>query len=388
MVLPSLARGAPRARLFSASATFELETKFETHLCDSPAQETVATKDELMTYFRKMYTVRRMEITCDTEYKARLIRGFCHLYDGQEAVAEGIVAGLDSEDDIIQAYRCHGFQYSRGDTVRAILAELYGFKEGSTKGKGGSMHFYSKENKFWGGSGIVGAQIPLGAGLAFANKYKHKGKEGPMPVSITLFGDGASNQGQGYEAANMAKLWGLPCIFAIENNEYGMGTSKERSTADTDYYKHGGNTIPGLKVDGMDVLAVREAMRWAKDFCGNGNGPLFIEFNTYRYHGHSMSDPGISYRDRDEVSGVRASRDPIEQVKKRMVDAGFATAKELKAIEKEVRAFVSNEAAEAKKGSFPDAKELFTEVYSDDAGNPVMPPYIRHVEYENSIFSN
>lgn len=326
-----------------------------------------------------------MEITCDTEYKARLIRGFCHLYDGQEAVAEGICAALDYNDDIIQSYRCHGYQLARGDSVRAILAELYGFKEGSTKGKGGSMHFYSKEGGFWGGSGIVGAQIPLGAGLAFANKYNNP--DGPMPVAITLFGDGAANQGQGYEAANMAKLWGLPCIFAIENNRYGMGTSQERSTADTDYYKHGGFVIPGLKVDGMDVLAVREAMRWAKNYCGSGNGPLFMEFNTYRYHGHSMSDPGITYRNRDEVSGMRAARDPIEGLKKRIVDAGFATTEELKAEEKEIRQFVASEAAAAKQGSFPPLSDLFTDVYSDDAGKPVMPPFIRDVEFENSVIS-
>lgn len=186
-----------------------------------------ATKEELLHYHREMYTIRRMEIGCDTEYKARNIRGFCHLYDGQEAIAMGMQAALDKTDHITTSYRCHGFQYIRGDSVKRIVGELFGFELGSEKGKGGSMHLYSKENRFWGGAGIVGAQVPVAVGLAFAEKYKGKG-QWPIPVSLGLYGDGAANQGQIWEAANMAKLWSLPAVFVCENNQYGMGTSTSR----------------------------------------------------------------------------------------------------------------------------------------------------------------
>jgi pyruvate dehydrogenase E1 component alpha subunit len=276
-------------------------------LDDPKVTSAKATKEELLHYHREMYTVRRMEIACDNEYKSRNIRGFCHLYDGQEAVGMGMEAALTKADSITTSYRCHGIQYLRGDTVKRIVAELFGFEQGTVKGKGGSMHFYSKKNRFWGGAGIVGAQVPVGVGVAFADKYLNKGKF-PTPVSMVLYGDGAANQGQIWEAANMAKLWSLPAVFVCENNQYGMGTSISRHSSNPDYYKQGGVVIPGVQCDGMDVLAVRECTKFVKEYAGSGKGPIFMEVKTYRYHGHSMSDPGITYRDRDEVNNMRQSR--------------------------------------------------------------------------------
>ena len=293
-----------------------------------------------------MYTVRRMEIACDTEYKARAIRGFCHLYDGQEGVGMGLQAALSKEDHVATSYRCHGNQYFRGGSVKRIVAELFGFEQGDSKGKGGSMHLYSKERRFWGGAGIVGAQIPIAGGLAFVEKYKSKGAA-PMNVSVGMFGDGAANQGQIWETANMAKLWNLPLILLCENNQYGMGTSTSRHSSNDTYYTQGGVTIPGVQCDGFDVLAMREAVKFCKAYAGSGKGPIFLEAKTYRYHGHSMSDPGITYRDRDEVNKMRVSRDCIDQVKNRLIEAGWATEDSLKVLEKDVRAKVRRARAPA-----------------------------------------
>lgn len=228
---------------------------------------------------------------------------------------------------------------------------------------------YNKEKNFYGGAAIVGAQVPIGAGLGFFHKYKRQSKEEKTPVSIVMYGDGSANQGQCWEAANMAGLWNIPTIFACENNEYGMGTSVNRSSFITDYYKQG-NEIPGLFIDGMDVLAVREGIAFAKDHCASGKGPIYVELKTYRYHGHSMSDPGISYRTRDEVTKVRQSRDPIENVKTRLVEQGWATEKELKDTEKEVRAEVAEALAAAKASSMPDAGELVTDIFTTGAPHP------------------
>ena len=280
-----------------------------------------------------------MEIACDTEYKARNIRGFCHLYDGQEAIGMGMQAGLSKEDHVATSYRCHGNQYFRGGSVKGIISELFGFEQGDSKGKGGSMHLYSKSRRFWGGAGIVGAQIPIAGGLAFMEKYKTKGAA-PMNVAIGMFGDGAANQGQIWETANMAKLWNLPLILLCENNQYGMGTATSRHSSNDSYYTQGGVTIPGVQCDGFDVLAVREAIKFCKNHAGGGKGPIFLECKTYRYHGHSMSDPGITYRDRDEVSKMRASRDCIEQVKTRLIESGWQTEDSMKALEKDIRAKV------------------------------------------------
>lgn len=291
----------------------------------------------------------------------------------------GLQAGLTAEDSITTAYRCHGLALVRGDTVERIMAEMFGFVQGSSGGKGGSMHLYNSKANYWGGSGIVGAQVPVGAGVGFAAKYKAKGAF-PVPASVVMYGDGAANQGQIWEAANMCALWKLPVIFMCENNNYGMGTSTNRHSCNQEYYKQGGVAIPGIQIDGMDVLAVRDGVKWARDFVGGGNGPLFVEMKTYRYHGHSMSDPGITYRSRDEVSGVRQSRDCIENVKQRLLDTEWATKEELKAVEKEVRAEVAAATKAAKAGNPPPASDLYTHVYVEG-----VPEYVRGNEYATSI---
>ena len=220
---------------------------------------------------------------CPPRTQARKIRGFCHLYDGQEAIALGLQSALTKNDNLISSYRCHALQYIRGDTIKRIVGELFGFELGSEKGKGGSMHFYSKKNRFWGGSGIVGAQVPVGVGVAFAEMYKAKKaweQPGGIPICVTMYGDGASNQGQLYEAVNMAGLWKIPVVMLCENNQYGMGTSTKRSSVNDEYYKQGGVSLPGIQCDGMDVLASREALRIAKAWAGSGKGPIFLEMKT------------------------------------------------------------------------------------------------------------
>ncbi|RLN69299.1 hypothetical protein BBJ28_00004022 [Nothophytophthora sp. Chile5] len=387
----ALARSAqPASRAFSAAANdavkFEFSTPFELHrLEEGPAGFTTATRDEMMSYYKLMYTMRRMEITCDNEYKARTIRGFCHLYDGQEAVATGVEAALERTDSWITSYRNHCIMLARGGTVLQVLGELFGTASGAVSGKGGSMHFYNKEQNFYGGQGIVGAQVPVGTGLGFASKYNHKG-DGLMPCAITMFGDGASNQGQVYEAANMAALWKLPVIFCIENNHYGMGTSSKRSSNNDEYYTMG-NKIPGIKCDGNDVLAVRECTKFLKNWTGEGKGPIFVEMNTYRYHGHSMSDPGVTYRNRDEISQMRASRDPIELVKKRMIESEMATADEIKDLEKKIRAEVVKACKDAKASGLPDSSIAFKDVYSDEEGKNAFAPFVRFPDYAKSQYN-
>lgn len=245
--------------------------------------------------------------------------------------------------------------------------------------QGGSMHFYSKKNRFWGGSGIVGAQVPCGIGLGFANMYLAKQKW-PVNVSVSMYGDGAANQGQIYEAVNMAKLWNIPAILLCENNQYGMGTSTSRSSANNEYYKQGGVVVPGVQADGMDVLAMREAVKFCREWASSGKGPIFLEAKTYRYHGHSMSDPGITYRDRDEVSSMRASRDCIEQTKTRIVEAGWASADELKEMEKEIRASVTEEVETARKGDLPRPELLTAHIFHNS-----VPAFIRGAEFQTSI---
>lgn len=371
----------------SDSATFDLTGSFLTHnLEHGPNEKITMDKEELLAHFRLMYTMRRMEITCDNEYKARNIRGFCHLYDGQEAVATGIQAAFDKEDSWITSYRCHCIALARGGSVSSIVAELFGNAGGMTNGKGGSMHFYSKKDNFFGGQGIVGAQVPVGTGLAFANKYNAAPGE-KMNVAIACYGDGAANQGQIWESANMASLWKLPMIFCIENNHYGMGTSIERHSSHSDYYKMG-NHIPGIRIDGMNVLAVKEGMRFVKEWCGSGNGPMYVEMMTYRYHGHSMSDPGTTYRNREEIAMTRSTRDPIEFVKKTLMEAGFAEADEIKAIEKDIRKYVQAEVTKAK--SFPAVKreDLFDYVYASEllGKKQEFPEHIRMPDYAQSFW--
>lgn len=374
-------------RSMSSSATFDLTGSFETHNLDSTPDNTIdMSKDELMENFKLMYTMRRMEITCDNEYKARNIRGFCHLYDGQEAVAAGINAALSPEDDWITSYRCHTQALIRGGSVSTVIGELFGMREGQSQAKGGSMHFYNKKHHFWGGAGIVGAQVPVGVGLAFANKYNANPGD-PMNIAIACYGDGAANQGQIWESANMASLWKLPMVFCIENNHYGMGTSIDRHSSHSDYYKMG-NHIPGVRIDGMNFLAVKKGMEFIRDFCSSGNGPMYVEMMTYRYHGHSMSDPGTTYRNREEIAFTRSTRDPLEFVKKTMIDAGFADADEIKAVEKEIRREVQDEVTKAKSWSKPIREDLFKHVQASslEPGDFDYPDHIRTADFAKSFW--
>ncbi|KAI3286499.1 hypothetical protein DTO002I6_8170 [Penicillium roqueforti] len=332
------------------------EESFRTYNLDTPPYFIETTKNQLKQLYRDMTTIRRMELGADKLYKERKIRGFCHLSTGQEAVAVGIEHAISKEDKLITAYRSHGFTYMRGGTIRSIIGELLGRRDGIAHGKGGSMHMYSKS--FYGGNGIVGANVPLGTGIAFAQQYGETGN-----VTINLYGDGAANQGQVHESFNMAKLWNLPVIFGCENNKYGMGTSADRASAMTEYYKRG-HYIPGLRVDGMDVLAVFAALKYGRDFVKKGNGPLVYEYVTYRYAGHSMSDPGIAYRSREELQKNRAN-DPLTNLKMRLVDWGIMTEDEAKAIEKEVKRIINEEFKQAEQMPAPEATLdiLFEDIY-------------------------
>jgi len=339
-------------------ASFDIQP-FKLHLLENgPSEKATITRDEALHYYKQMVIVRRMESVAANMYKEKAIRGFCHLCSGQEAVCVGMKAGLRDVDTVITSYRAHGFSYVMGVSVLGVLAELTGRKSGCVRGKGGSMHMYAPN--FFGGNGIVGAQVPLGAGLAFAHKYKGDGG-----VSFSLYGDGAAQQGQVFESYNMAKLWDLPAVFICENNGYGMGTSQERSSASQTFYTKG-DYIPGIWVDGMDILAVREATKFAIDYCGSGKGPLVFEIATYRYHGHSMSDPGTSYRTREEIQEVRHNRDPITGFREKMVSAGLADADELKQIELEVRKSVEKDAKIARTDGEIDVAELYNDVYEEN----------------------
>ncbi len=317
-----------------------------------------ATKDELQQFYRDMLLIRRFEERAGQLYGMGLIGGFCHLYIGQEAVVVGMQAALKPGDQVITAYRDHGHMLAAGMDPNAIMAELTGRRDGCSKGKGGSMHMFSTEKAFYGGHGIVGAQVSLGTGLAFANRYRKDGK-----ICLTYFGDGAANQGQVYESFNMASLWKLPVVYIVENNQYAMGTSIQRSSSETHLHKRGISfNIPGEEVDGMDVVAVREAGLRAAEHARSGKGPVLLELKTYRYRGHSMSDPA-KYRAKEEVEDVKAKRDPIEHVKKLLLDAGHASEEWLKDIDREIRAVVTASAEFAQTSPEPDARELMTDVY-------------------------
>lgn len=299
--------------------------------------------------------MRRVEIVSDLLYKKKEIRGFCHLYDGQEAIAAGMEAGMTRDDCLISAYRVHCQAIARGDTPYRVLAEMMQRSTGSSKGKGGSMHYYSSKNNFYGGNGIVGAQLPVGTGLAFALKYS-----GKPNFAVAMYGDGAANQGQLFEAQNMAGLWKLPMVYVCENNLYGMGTSNERHSHNTDYYARG-DKIPGFKIEGQNILNVREAIKWAGAYSLE-NGPICIEMSTYRYHGHSMSDPGVTYRTREEIKHVRDYRDPIGLVKHMLIENSWATEKELKAVEKEIRARIEADVEKLLKDEAPNADDLLANI--------------------------
>ena len=315
------------------------------------------TKEEELSAYRHMLLIRRFEEKAGQLYGMGFIGGFCHLYIGQEAVVTGMKMALIEGDQMITAYRDHGHMLAMDLSPRGVMAELTGRRGGLSKGKGGSMHMFSKEKHFYGGHGIVGAQVSLGTGIAFANRYREN-----KNVSLTYFGDGAANQGQVYESFNMASLWKLPVIYIIENNRYAMGTSVSRSSAETDFSHRGASfKIPGIQVDGMDVRAVKAAGDLATEWCRAGNGPLILEMQTYRYRGHSMSDPA-KYRSKDEVQKMRSEHDPIEQVKTRLVEKKWASEDDLKAMDKKVRDIVADAADFAQSDAEPDASELWTDV--------------------------
>jgi pyruvate dehydrogenase E1 component alpha subunit len=314
-------------------------------------------KEEELAAFRNMLLIRRFEEKAGQMYGMGLIGGFCHLYIGQEAVVTGVIMGAAEGDQTITGYRDHGHMLACGMDPKAVMAELTGRNSGASKGKGGSMHMFSKAKHFYGGHGIVAAQVPLGSGLAFANRYRGNGN-----ICFTYLGDGAANQGQVYESFNMAELWKLPVVYIVENNRYAMGTSVARSSALTDFSKRGQSfKIPGEQVDGMDVRAVKSATARAAEWCRRGNGPMILEMQTYRYRGHSMSDPA-KYRSKDEVQKMREERDPIEQVRARLLTSKQASEADLKRIDAAVRAIIAEAAEFASREPEPDAAELWTDV--------------------------
>lgn len=324
-----------------------------------PAEKPNISGEDLRRYYREMLLIRRFEEKAGQLYGMGLIGGFCHLYIGQEAVVVGLAAASKEGDKQITSYRDHGHMLATGMDPKGVMAELTGREGGYSRGKGGSMHMFSQEKHFYGGHGIVGAQVPLGAGLAFADKYL-----GNDSVTFTYFGDGAANQGQVYEAYNMAQLWNLPVVFVIENNQYAMGTSTKRSSKSPNLWERGAAYgIKGEMVDGMDVLAVKAAGEKAVAACRAGDGPYILEMMTYRYRGHSMSDPA-KYRTREEVQKMREERDPIDRVRELLLTGGHASDDDLKSIDKEIKAIV-NEAAEfSKESPEPDVSELWTDVYA------------------------
>src|SRR6185295_1620010 len=323
-----------------------------------PAEKVAAwTREDEIRAYREMLLIRRFEERAAQLFGMGLIGGFCHLYIGQEAVVVGMQMAIEEGDQVITTYRDHGHMLACGMDPKGVMAELTGRRGGYSKGKGGSMHMFSREKNFYGGHGIVGAQVSLGTGIAFSNRYR-----GDDNVCLTYFGDGAANQGQVYESFNMAELWKLPVIYEIENNRYAMGTAVTRASAQTDFSKRGLSfNIPGQQVDGMDVRAVKAAGEEAVAWCRAGKGPYILEMQTYRYRGHSMSDPA-KYRTREEVEKVRHDHDPIEQVRNRLL-AGGVSEQDLKSIDAEVREIVNASADFAQRDPEPDPSELWTDIY-------------------------
>ena len=346
-----------RGRRTAAAASDSPRTKSVEPSSEGGGKAGAFTRDEDLAAYREMLLIRRFEEKAGQLYGMGLIGGFCHLYIGQEAVVVGMQMAAKPGDEVITGYRDHGHMLVCGMDPRGVMAELTGRRGGYSKGKGGSMHMFSKEKAFYGGHGIVGAQVSLGTGLGLANWYREDGK-----VAMVYFGDGAANQGQVYESFNMAELWKLPVVYVIENNKYAMGTSVTRSSAQTDFSKRGVSfNIPGEQVDGMDVRAVREAGGRALDFARSGKGPYILEMQTYRYRGHSMSDPA-KYRTKDEVTKMREERDPIEMVRKRLLETHKVKEDELKAIDAKVREIVNDASEFASHDPEPDPSELWTDI--------------------------
>ena len=344
----------PAAKAALADSDFALRSLQDAHRA-SPQYP--ASNDELLHFYEQMVLIRRFEEKAGQLYGLGLIGGFCHLYIGQEAVAVGLQSALDAQkDSVITGYRDHGHMLAYGIDPKLIMAELTGRGAGISKGKGGSMHMFSVDHKFYGGHGIVGAQVPLGAGLAFAHKYREDGG-----VCMAYFGDGASNQGQVYEAFNMASLWNLPIVFVVENNGYAMGTAVKRGSAETHFYRRGtAFRIPGMDVNGMDVLEVRAAAEVALAHVRAGNGPVLMELKTYRYRGHSMSDPA-KYRSREEVQEMREKHDPIDAAKAELLKRGVSE-DAIKDIDKRIRAIVNEAADFAENSPEPEMSELYTDI--------------------------
>lgn len=314
-------------------------------------------KELLLKFYRNMLLIRRFEEKTGQLYGMGMIGGFCHLYIGQEAVVTGMQEAIKKGDQVITTYRDHAHMLACGTDPKVILAELLGRETGCSRGKGGSMHMFDLKNEFYGGHGIVGASVPIGAGLAFANKYR-----GNDSLSLCYFGDGAANQGQVFEAMNMAAMWKLPVVFIIENNHYAMGTSTRRSTSNDDYYKRGEIFgIPGVQVNGQNVLEVFEAGKKVVEHVRAGKGPYVMEMETYRYRGHSMSDPA-KYRTKEEVEEYKEKHDPIENVKRIIFSENFASEDDLKKVEDEIKAIINDAVEFAKSSPEPDANELFTDI--------------------------
>ena len=312
---------------------------------------------ELLKYYRDMLLIRRFEEKSGQLYGMGKIGGFCHLYIGQEAVVVGMQAVAGPEDAVITSYRDHGHMLACGMDPRGVMAELTGRSGGYSKGKGGSMHMFSREKKFYGGHGIVGAQVPIGTGLAFAQKFNENGG-----VTFCYFGDGSANQGQVYESFNMAELWRLPVVYIIENNQYAMGTAVARASATVELYQRGSSfNIPGRPVDGMNVLSVKEAGQEAVEWCRAGKGPMILEMKTYRFRGHSMSDPA-KYRTKEELNKMKTERDPIEQLRHLLLEQGLTTEDALKEIDREVKAVVTDAADFSLESPEPDPSELWTDI--------------------------
>ncbi len=332
-------------------------TRRKTPAKSKAAAKPNASKEELLHYYKEMLMIRRFEEKAGQLYGMGLIGGFCHLYIGQEAVVVGLEAVAKEGDQRVTSYRDHGHMLACGMDPKGVMAELTGREDGYSRGKGGSMHMFSKEKNFYGGHGIVGAQVPIGAGLAFANWYR-----GNDNVSFAYYGDGSANQGQVYETYNMATLWKLPCIFVIENNKYAMGTSTKRSTTTPDLYVRAeAFGIPAKKVDGMDVLAVKAAAEEAVAHCRAGKGPYVLEMDTYRYRGHSMSDPA-KYRTREEVQKMRDEKDPINMVRDILLVGKHASEDDLKEIDKDIKAVINEAAAFAQESPEPAEAELWTDI--------------------------
>eukprot|EP01125_Pyxidicula_operculata_P011111 TRINITY_DN3626_c0_g1_i1.p1 TRINITY_DN3626_c0_g1~~TRINITY_DN3626_c0_g1_i1.p1 ORF type:complete len:391 (+),score=106.60 TRINITY_DN3626_c0_g1_i1:67-1239(+) len=359
------------------SIKINFDKPHKTYLLDKgPKSYTTTTREELLDYFRQMTLIRRVEMACDLAYQKKQIRGFLHLYNGQEAVCVGLESQLTPEDHVIMAYRCHGWLLTNrcATPAKEVMAELFGKKSGTSAGKGGSMHLYNVKKNFWGGNGIVGSQVSVGMGIAFGLKYL-----GTNNVCVAGMGDGAANQGQVYEAYNLSKVHKSPIIYLVENNKYAMGTPISVASATEDFYTRG-HYIPGIQFDGMDVLATKEVSKFAVEYAKT-EGPIILEAMTYRYTGHSKSDPGTTYRTREEVDTMRKNADPINKVKHWILSNNLATEDELKQITDAIIKEVDEAVEFANNAPWPEKKDLYTDVYVEDVP-------VRGVELSNSYTPN